>query len=105
MKELKTKEEIEMISHNKNYLIEYGVPDTCIPCQMTKDNLETFEKDSVFDLQYYYCTDVDIMTELGYTSIPVVELITENNKIILTDSSISMDEDELKDWIKGNIGE
>ena len=56
-------------------------------------------------MTYYSCDDINVITSLGYNSIPVVVMITPHRKVELTDSSISMDYDELEDWINKNIGE
>lgn len=106
MREIQSKEELEQLNQeHKQYIIEYGVPDTCIPCKLTKENLELFEKENRFDLEYFSCSDVNIISELGFTSIPVLQLVTKSNVVLLNDSSVSMDEEELNDWLKINIGE
>lgn len=105
MKEIKHIEEFNSITGNNPSIIEFGTPDTCIPCKMTMENLKELEENKKFNLTYYSCSDIDVITSLNYSSVPVVVLVTPYKKLELTDSSISMDIDELTDWIKNNIGE
>ena len=92
MKEIKTLEEFNALGKEPS-IVEFGTPDTCIPCKFTKDNLEKFEQNK------------NVITSLEYSSVPVVVLVTPSRKVELTDSSISMDEEELVNWIEQNIGE
>lgn len=105
MKEIKYIEEFNAISGNNPSIIEFGTPDTCIPCKMTMENLKELEESKKYNLTYYSCSDINIITSLNYSAVPVVVLITPHKKVELTDSSISMDIDELTNWINNNIGE
>ena len=71
----------------------------------SKENLEKFEQNKKFNLTFYQCSDINIITSLEYSSVPVVVLVTPTTKVELTDSSISMDEEELSNWIEQNIGD
>lgn len=102
MKEIKNMEEYKIIDGRHPAIVKFGLP-TCIPCKMTEENLTNYENEKLFNLDYYQCSNIDMMTELGYNSVPVVVLITPTRKVELTDSSISMDEDELKQWINENL--
>lgn len=104
MKEIKTLEEYNVLGKEPS-IIEFGTPDTCIPCKYTKENLEKFEQNKKFNLTFYQCSDINIITSLEYSSVPVVVLVTPTTKVELTDSSISMDEEELSNWIEQNIGD
>ena len=104
MKLINTLDEYRMLN-DKSYLIEFGTPDTCVPCKMTEDNLKKIEQDGNFNLTFYSCYDINVITSLGYSKIPVVKLVTPQKVVELKDASISMDEDELVDWISENVGE
>ena len=67
--------------------------------------IEELEENKKFDLTYYKCSDIDIITSLEYSAVPVIVLITPYRKVTLTDSSVAMDIDELSEWINNNIGE
>lgn len=105
MKEIKYIEEFNSIKGDNPSIVEFGTPDTCIPCKMTMENLKELEELKKYNLTYYTCSDINIITSLNYSAVPVVVLITPYKKVELTDSSISMDIDELTDWINNNIGE
>lgn len=105
MKKISTIEEYNLITGQEPSIIEFGTPMTCIPCKMTMENLHNYDINKKFNLTYYSCDDINVITSLGYNSIPVVVMITPHRKVELTDSSISMDYDELEDWINKNIGE
>lgn len=102
MKEIKNIEQYNELGKRPS-IVEFGTPDTCIPCKYTQTNLKKLEKDGVFDLDYYECSDVDIITALGFSGVPVVVLITPSVKVELSDSSIAMDEEELTAWIKETL--
>lgn len=103
MKEIKTVEEYKAIDGSTPSIIEFGLAEGCIPCKMTKENLLTFEENKTFDVEYYFCGNIDIIADLGYSSVPTVMVVTKNVKAELNDSSVSMDEDELSDWIKSHL--
>lgn len=105
VKEIKTEEELES-NLGDNYIIEFGTPEHCIPCKMTLENLEEIENSKKYDINYYHCDNIDIISKLGYNSVPIVILNTTERKVVLDDTSISMDVDELSAWInKIMIGE
>ena len=52
MKEIKTLEEYNALGKEPS-IIEFGTPDTCIPCKYTKENLEKFEQNKKFNLTFY----------------------------------------------------
>ena len=104
MKEIKSMDELNAITGKEPSIIKFGQPN-CIPCKMTQENLEEIEKSEKYSLTFYECSDINIITDLGYSSVPVVMMITPHRKVELTDSSIAMDMDELTDWIDANIGE
>lgn len=104
MKEIKNMQELNGIDSNSYSLIKFGQPN-CIPCQLTQENLMKFEQSNKYNLSYYECSNIDVITKLGYTAVPVIMLITPTKKIELQDSSISMDYDDLENWINENIKE
>lgn len=105
MKEIKTIEEYNSLPIGDGFIIEFGTPETCIPCKFANDNLKKFEESKKFNLTYYECSDINVISNLGYSSVPVIVLTTPHVKAELTDSSVAMDSDELSDWIEHNIGE
>lgn len=105
MIEIKRIEEYNFLNGKVPCLIEFGTPDTCIPCKMAKENLTELENNKKYELTYYFCSDINIITSLNYSAVPVLVLITPHRKVELTDSSVAMDIDELCDWIDKNIGE
>jgi hypothetical protein len=104
MKTIKSLEEYNSLGKTPS-IVEFGTPDTCIPCKYTQENLKKFEEDKKFDLTFYECSDINIISSLEYSAVPVVVLVTPSKKVELTDSSVSMDEDELASWIEQNIGD
>lgn len=46
-----------------------------------------------------------MMAEFGYSNVPVVVVISKSRKNELTDNSISMDMEELSEWLKSQIDE
>jgi len=104
MKEIKSMEELNAITGKEPSIIKFGQPN-CIPCKMTQENLEELENSKKYSLTFYECSDINVITNLGYNSVPVVMLITPTRKVELTDSSVAMDIDELTDWINNNIGD
>lgn len=104
MKILKSIEEYNALGKEPS-IVEFGTPDTCIPCKYTQENLKKFEQEKKFNLTFYECSDINVIASLEYSAVPVVVIVTPSKKVELTDSSISMDEDELASWIEQNIGE
>lgn len=104
MKELKTTEEINSIKGDKPTIIELGTPDTCMPCKMLSNILHKFEDEKTFgQTEYACCKDVDTIMSMGYSSLPVLIMITDKVYDVETDSSILIDEDELIEWIEARI--
>ena len=104
MKELKNEEDIRSITGEKSAIIELGTPDTCMPCKMLQDILHEFEDEKTFDnLEFYNCSNVDTIMKMGYSSLPVMIMITKKVYDVETDSSIIIDEDEVYDWIEARI--
>lgn len=103
MKEINSRSELEDVLNKTNVIIEYGLAEGCIPCKMTKENLLSLENDNVFNASYYFCSNIDIISDMGYSAVPVVMVITNDFKSTLFDSSIAMDLDELRDWINQQI--
>ena len=104
MKEFKTTEEINSIKGDKPTIIELGTPDTCMPCKMLSDILHKFEDEKTFgQTEYACCKDVDTIMSMGYSSLPVLIMVTDKVYDVETDSSILIDEDELIEWIKARI--
>lgn len=103
MKKINTIEEYKAIDGSNTSIIEFGMEEGCIPCKMTKENLNELEEEKTFDADYYFCGNIDIITSLGYSSVPTVMVLTKNVKVELNDSSISMDKEELTDWIKSHL--
>lgn len=97
------KEIIEIKNIEPNTLIIYGQPKTCIPCKMTDENLYEIENEKKFDLTYLCCSDILSITNKGYKSVPIIELVTSSKISILTDTSVMMDKDELIEWIGHNM--
>ena len=83
----------------------YGQPKTCMPCKMTEENLRIIKGKDIFDLTFEEVTDIEVIKEKKYTSIPVIELVTEGRTSILNDHSVLLDEDELQEWIEERLGE
>ena len=105
MKEITHIDHFNMITGENPSIIEFGTPDTCIPCKMAMENLTELEESKKYDLTYYKCSDIDIITSMNYSSVPVIVMITPRKRAELTDSSVAMDIDELQEWIEQNIGE
>ena len=103
MKKINTVEEYKAVDGSTPSIIEFGMEEGCIPCKMTKENLLELEEEKVFDTEYYFCSNIDIIASLGYSSVPTVMVLTKNVKAELNDSSVSMDKDELADWIKSHL--
>lgn len=104
MKELKTVEDINSVKGDKPTIIELGTPDTCMPCKMLQDILHKFEEDKTFgQMEYASCKEVDTIMGMGYSSLPVLIMITNQIYDVETDSSILMDEEELYGWIEARI--
>lgn len=102
MKEIKMMEELNALTGIRPSLVKFGQPN-CIPCKMTQENLEEIENSKKYDLDFYECSNIDIITQLGYNAVPVVMLITSHIKAELLDSSIAMDLDELDEWIGSSL--
>ena len=106
MKELKTENDIKSITGDKPSIIELGTPDTCMPCKMLQDNLHKFEDEKIFaNMEYYCCSDPNRIIDMGYKSVPVMIMLTNQVYDVETDTSILRDEDELHDWIEARIQE
>lgn len=105
MKAVKTIDEYNSLPVGNGFVIEFGTPETCIPCKFANENLKKFEENKKFNLTYYECSDINVISNLGYSSVPVIVLTTPHKKVELADSSVSMDEEELESWINQNIGE
>lgn len=104
MKKLNTIEDINSINGKKPTIIELGTPETCMPCKMLQDNLNKFEKEKTFsNIEYACCDNVDTIMGMGYSSLPVMIMVTEQVYDVETDSSILIDEDELIEWIEARI--
>lgn len=104
MKELKTVEDIKGITGSKPSIIELGTPETCMPCKMLQDNLHKFEEENSFpNMEYYCCSEPNTIIDLGYKSLPVMIMVTNQIYDVETDSSILMDEEELYGWIEARI--
>ena len=104
MKELKTEDDIKSITGEKPSLIELGTPETCMPCKMLQDILHTYEENKTFgNMEYYYCSDVSTIMGMGYSSLPVLIMVTNKIYDVETDSSILIDEEELTNWIEARI--
>ena len=104
MKELKTENDIKSITGNKPSIIELGTPDTCMPCKMLQDNLHKFEDEKTFaNMEYYFCSDPKTIMDMGYKSLPVMIMVTNQIYDVETDTSILIDEDELYEWIEARI--
>ena len=84
---------------DKKFLVKFG-QDFCIPCEMTENNLKEIEGD--FDFPFYSTKNVDEAVERGYKSLPVVYIYNDGNGIEISDSSVLMNKDELKNWISNN---
>ena len=105
MKEITHIDHFNAITGETPSIVEFGTPDTCIPCKMAMENLIELEEDKKYNLTYYKCSDIDIITSMNYSSVPVIVMITPYKRAELTDSSVAMDMDELQEWIEQNIGE
>lgn len=103
MKEVNTEEEINAITGETPTLIELGTPETCMPCKMLADNLHLFESENRYNIEYAQCSNVDTIFSMGYRSLPVLIMITDKVKDVLTDSSILIDEEELSGWIENRL--
>lgn len=104
MKELKTVEDIKSIDGKTPTIIELGTPDTCMPCKMLQDILHKFEEEKTFGvMQYACCNNPDTIMEMGYSSLPILIMVTNQIYDVETDSSILIDEDELVEWIEARI--
>lgn len=99
MKVLNTLEEIEQVKAPA--LIKFGQPG-CMPCQIAEDNLANFENE-YSDLPFYSCSNVDVVIGLGIQHTPFIKLLTNDGETTLSDVSIMMDSDGLKNWINEQI--
>lgn len=54
-------------------------------------------------MQYACCNNPDTIMEMGYSSLPILIMITNQIYDVETDSSILIDEDELVEWIEARI--
>lgn len=105
MKEITHIDQFNAITGATPSIVEFGTPDTCIPCKMAMENLTELEESKKYDLTYYKCSDIDIITSMNYSAVPAIVMITPQKRAELTDSSVAMDIDELCEWIESNIGE
>lgn len=105
MKEITHIDQFNAITGETPSIVEFGTPDTCIPCKMAMENLTKLEENKKYDLTYYKCSDIDIITSMNYSAVPAIVMITKQKRAELTDSSVAMDIDELCEWIESNIGE
>ena len=81
------------------FLIKYG-QEFCIPCEMTENNLKSFESD--FNFPFYATKNVDESIEKGFTALPVIELHKNGEVITLKDNTVMMNQTELKGWLETN---
>lgn len=105
MKEIKSITEYQELGKERPAILEFGMAEGCIPCKLTKENLINLEKNDTFNADYYFCSNIDMMAEFGYSNVPVVVVISKSRKNELTDNSISMDMEELSEWLKSQIDE
>ena len=104
MKELKTENDIKSISGSKPSLIELGTPDTCMPCKMLQECLHKFEEEGTFsNMEYYYCSNPKTIMDMGYSSLPILIMVTDKVYDVETDTSILIDDEELQGWIEARI--
>ena len=104
MKELNTENDIKSIDGSVPTIIELGTPDTCMPCKMLQDLLHKFEEEKTFgNMQYACCSNPDTIMSMGYSSLPVMIMVTNQIYDVETDTSILIDEDELVEWIEARI--
>ena len=81
------------------FLIKYG-QEFCIPCEMTENNLKSFESD--FNFPFYSTKNVDESIEKGFKALPVIELHKNGEVITLNDNTVMMNQSELKGWLESN---
>ena len=81
------------------FLIKYG-QEFCIPCEMTENNLKSFESD--FNFPFYSTKNVDESIEKGFKALPVIELHKNGEVITLNDNTVMMNESALKGWLETN---
>lgn len=82
------------------FLIKYG-QEFCIPCEMTDTNLKTLE--SNYEVPFYSCMNTDESIEKGFTALPIIIVSKNGVEQKLEDTSIMMDEDELKNWLNNYV--
>jgi hypothetical protein len=104
MKTIKYIEEFNCINGKPSSLILLGADD-CIHCMVAKKFLEEAEENKKYKLQYYYCNDVNIISNLDYNIVPIVILITSTKKIELIDKNIIADIKAFNSWIIENTSE
>ena len=100
MKELISYSDKENI--NKPYLIFYTY-DGIILSKKIEDYLNKFECQEK-NINFYVCKNIDICVNMGYTKLPLVEMVT-NDKIRINDELSNITEQDLEKWINENIGE
>jgi len=54
-------------------------------------------------MEYYFCSDPKTIMDMGYKSLPVMIMVTNQIYDVETDTSILIDEDELVEWIEARI--
>ena len=63
-----------------------------------------FEEEKTFgQIEYACCNNVDSIMSMGYSSLPVLIMVTDKVYDVETDTSILIDEDELQNWIEARI--
>lgn len=83
------------------FLMKFG-QDFCIPCEMTENNLKNLEPDYP-NVKFYATKNVDEAVARGYKALPVVVISKNGNEVECSDSSILMNQSELKNWIDNNL--
>lgn len=84
------------------YIVKYSQP-FCIPCKITQNNMENIEDE--YDIPMYNCENLDEAEEFGVKTFPTIfvktkevsDNIFENYTGKITDTSVMMDEDELRE--------
>lgn len=86
---------------DKSFIIKYG-QDFCIPCEMAENNLKVLETDYP-NIKFYSTKNVDEAVEKGYKALPVLVLSQNGNVKELSDNTVLMNQESLKEWIDNNM--
>ena len=78
MQKIETEEQFnEICNSGELAIIKFGLP-SCMPCKMSEKVLEEMEE-KYDELKVYFCENIDLMSSLNITNIPVLYLVSDND--------------------------